>query len=175
MNTSRWHYPTNCSECQQPTGRGRAKGMCQSCYGKQTKARHKADPILLQRVRDSQNRSHARHRQTRNQRTADRNRQIRIQVIEGLGGKCVCCGETERICLCLVHIKGGGRREYQKLGSSAMICKLALKEGLPTDKYRVLCWNCNAALGLWGYCPHSQLTAPVFQQTSIPSLSHRMV
>jgi hypothetical protein len=25
----------------------------------------------------------------------------------------------------------------------------------PLPGYRVLCQNCNAALGLYGYCPHS--------------------
>ncbi len=66
--------------------------------------------------------------------------------------------------LCLDHIKGWGRREYAQKGGVAW--KRAVREGLPKDRYRLLCWNCNSALGLYGRCPHSSLTAPVFRPSA---------
>jgi len=95
-------------------------------------------------------------------RQAERNKRRRAKMIEKLGGVCACCGETEPMFLCLDHIKGGGRREYAKKGGSAGVWKRAIRDGLDRKKYRVLCWNCNAALGLYGRCIHSNLTSPTF-------------
>jgi len=90
----------------------------------------------------------------------------KAQAIEKMGGKCACCGENNPIFLCLDHIKGNGRRDYQKAGGPQGVWKRAIAEGLPKEKYRLLCWNCNAALGLYGFCPHSNLTSPTFHSRS---------
>ena len=171
---SRWNYPNTCSVCGEPVGQRRAKGLCQSCYSKMMRVRYRQNPITLQKMRESSNRSHARHRQVRNQRVTERNRQLRIEIIMNLGGKCACCGETEMKFLCLDHIKGGGRREYSKVTGPLTLYRQVKKEGFPKDKYRVLCWNCNSALGFYGSCPHSDLKSPVYHPISIPSLAPRM-
>jgi len=30
------------------------------------------------------------------------------------------------------------------------------RHGYPADEFRVLCHNCNAARGYYGYCPHER-------------------
>jgi len=73
--------------------------------------------------------------------------------------KCACCGKEGIENLALDHIKGGGNKELRNIGLSKggfnFYCWLR-KQGYP-EGYRVLCHNCNSALGLYGYCPHKCL------------------
>ena len=172
---SPWDYSQFCLRCGQPTGKGRAKGLCRSCYNKIRRAEYRATPEGIARQRESSNKSHQKHKRERNQATTARNRALRTTVIQKLGGTCACCGETEAIFLCLDHIKGGGRKEYVSLNGTLGIYRQVRDEGYPKDKYRVLCWNCNAALGLHGYCPHSTLTSPRYLNPSSPSLQPRIL
>jgi hypothetical protein len=153
--------------------KGSAKGLCRPCYNLAAKARYRADPEAVQRLRESSNRSHQKHKKVRNAAMTERNRKFRRDIIEELGGKCACCGETELIFLCLDHIKGGGRREYEKATGPLSVWRAAKREGLPRDKYRVLCWNCNSAIGMHGRCPHSDLKGPTF--TDRPTSAHEHV
>ncbi len=80
------------------------------------------------------------------------NRRIRERLFAGYGGKCVCCGETKFEFLALDHVNGGGRQE-RKTMSTQQIALRAIREGFPPE-YRVLCHNCNQAIGWYGVCPH---------------------
>jgi hypothetical protein len=82
------------------------------------------------------------------------NRQLREKLFAGYGGKCVCCGESKFEFLALDHVAGGGRKERSKL-STQQISSRAVKNNFP-PKYRVLCHNCNQAIGWYGKCPHKQ-------------------
>lgn len=66
--------------------------------------------------------------------------------------KCSCCGETSYEFLGIDHIKGGGRKHTSEIGSGKLYNWL-VKHGFP-EGFRVLCHNCNQAIGLYGYCPH---------------------
>ena len=84
-------------------------------------------------------------------------RRRRASVLELYGGRCECCGETRYEFLAIDHTNGGGTRERGSHGTSGcheVIGKLwRAKERLPG--YRVLCHNCNMAMGFYGNCPHS--------------------
>lgn len=70
---------------------------------------------------------------------------------------CACCGKGGIGNLAIDHIEGNGsehRRETKTRGGFAFYLWLR-KNGFP-DGYRVLCHNCNSALGLYGYCPHQK-------------------
>lgn len=82
------------------------------------------------------------------------NRKIRERLFEGYGGKCVCCGESRFEFLALDHVNGGGRQE-RKTKSTLQIALSAIRDGFP-DKYRILCHNCNQAIGWYGICPHQK-------------------
>ena len=74
---------------------------------------------------------------------------VRKQAIARYGGKCTCCGETGHQFLTLDHINGDGAAHRKQIG-----CNLAAwlrRNGWPKG-FRVLCWNCNCALGLHGHC-----------------------
>lgn len=87
-------------------------------------------------------------------RRAEQYRALREKLFEGYGGKCACCGESRYEFLALDHIKGGGRKERRKL-STQQIALRAVREGFP-KQYRILCHNCNQAIGWYGYCPHQE-------------------
>lgn len=91
------------------------------------------------------------------QRRKDRYKEIREEVIKGYGGKCECCGEDTMEFLAVDHRNGGGRKE-RKTTSIYQILRKIQEEDYPND-YRVLCHNCNSALGFYGYCPHQKRTA----------------
>jgi len=78
------------------------------------------------------------------------NRARRIEAISLFGGKCECCGETRIEFLTFDHKNG---RKGDTATSQSLVKKI-LAAGYPNDEYRVLCWNCNCAIGVYGYCPH---------------------
>lgn len=70
---------------------------------------------------------------------------------------CSCCGETRLEFLALDHVKGGGTKHRRALGlpgGGYVFYALLAREGFPPG-YRVLCHNCNSALGWFSYCPHA--------------------
>ena len=86
-------------------------------------------------------------------------RSRRLKVLEYYGGTpptCACCGESHIEFLSIDHINGGGHQHRLSLGSSGRaIYNYLIKENFPLG-YRVLCTNCNASLGRYGYCPHQK-------------------
>lgn len=83
---------------------------------------------------------------------------VKAEVIRNYGGACKCCGETNRQFLNIDHILGGGknhRKTISKTGSGGYAFYLWLKKrGYPQDNYRLLCSNCNSAVGHHGFCAH---------------------
>lgn len=81
-------------------------------------------------------------------------RKRRAKVIAHYGGCCACCGESRWEFLSLDHKEGNGeqhRREVKARGNSMV--NWIIRNNYP-DMFRVLCHNCNNALGCHGYCPH---------------------
>lgn len=88
-------------------------------------------------------------------------RALRQQVIEAYGSRCACCGDTHWQFLELDHIDGDGAAERKRLkmgknGDATAMYRHLRKNGFPKDRYRLLCSNCNAARGRYGYCPHER-------------------
>uniref|UniRef100_A0A6M3IJ65 Uncharacterized protein n=1 Tax=viral metagenome TaxID=1070528 RepID=A0A6M3IJ65_9ZZZZ len=78
----------------------------------------------------------------------------RKDVISHYGGRCDCCGENRIEFLAIDHIKGNGRKHREKVGP--MICRWLIANNYP-EGFRILCHNCNSAIGFYGYCPHEVL------------------
>jgi hypothetical protein len=90
---------------------------------------------------------------TRYMRNWQRSR--RERVLEHYGGHCACCGESEYEFLALDHIEGGGEKHRAEVGQGSRMIDWILKSGFP-DGFRILCHNCNQAIGYYGECPHSR-------------------
>ena len=82
-----------------------------------------------------------------------RNAQIRQEVLDAYGAKCICCGETEKGFLTLDHVNG--RKNVQPKGTGAYF--EAKKGGYPPT-FQILCFNCNLGRELrpQRICPHQE-------------------
>lgn len=96
------------------------------------------------------------HASTRPEHRAAYRAARRVRVIEHYGGVCSCCGESQIEFLAIDHAAGGGnehRAEIRRRGSR-LIDWIIVNDFPPL--FRVLCHNCNTALGAYGYCPHTR-------------------
>lgn len=73
-------------------------------------------------------------------------------VVAAYGGRCRCCGEEEIQFLTVDHISGYDKTSGQPRAGSRLYRWLRLN-GFPGG-FQILCWNCNAAKGMYGTCPH---------------------
>lgn len=91
-------------------------------------------------------------------RKQTRRRALKIECLEAYGGlHCSCkgCDESHWEFLSIDHIHGDGaahRRAIGRKGGGGFY--LWLKQNNFPDGFRVLCMNCNASRGYYGYCPH---------------------
>ena len=112
-------------------------------------------------------------------RSAKYRLRLRFEVLEHYSKgspKCACpgCSENHIEFLSLDHIAGGGAKERKQTGRVGASHYRWLKlNGYPIG-YRVLCHNCNQALGLYGYCPH-QLPTPTVKPVSASLESEQAV
>jgi hypothetical protein len=83
------------------------------------------------------------------------NRRRRRTVLEHYGGFCSCCGEAEPEFLAIDHIGGGGEKHRAKVGQGSNMVNWIINSGFP-EGFRVLCHNCNQAIGYYGECPHQR-------------------
>lgn len=91
-------------------------------------------------------------------RRKERNWALKHAVWAQYGGSiCSCCGTREQEFLTVDHINGGGGKHRVALrqAGSANIYRWLVEQQFPAG-YRVLCMNCNWAIGLHGYCPHQR-------------------
>lgn len=103
---------------------------------------------------------------------AKRYRRLRLAALQHYGGEhpeCACCGEWRYPFLSLDHIGGGGGRHRKQLRDAGLnIWEHLRRESYP-DGYRVLCHNCNSALGFYGACPHESERAAEASQEGHPA------
>lgn len=84
-------------------------------------------------------------------------RKLRKEVIAAYGGRCSCCNEDRQEFLAIDHVFGDGCKERKQLNiRGGDFHRWLRKQGYPKDRYRLLCHNCNQAIGWYGYCPHQR-------------------
>lgn len=66
---------------------------------------------------------------------------------------CKCCGENKIEFLSIDHINGGGTKHRKEIGGGQLMYQWLIKNNFPKG-FRILCFNCNQSLGIYGYCPH---------------------
>ena len=157
----------HCSQCRRDlpesefyVNRSRSNSLsryCKECTRSDNKKRYhdvlKHDEAYKTRVQDYSQGWHKEFKKRRNEATRLNHRRQREEVIEAYGGRCECCGEARFEFLALDHAFGDGKRHRKEVGTK--IARWLKKENYPKDLgIRVLCHNCNASLGYYGYCPH---------------------
>lgn len=71
---------------------------------------------------------------------------------------CNCCGESHIEFLEIDHIGGEGnkhRKSLKLVSGGVIFYRWIIRNNYP-PLFRVLCSNCNKALGNFGYCPHKK-------------------
>ena len=102
----------------------------------------------------------ARCRECKKKQNQTRYIKSKLRVLRHYSGgepRCECCGETVYEFLTVDHINGGGgkhRADIKKGKGGVSSIHLWLEAQSCPDGYRVLCLNCNASIGWFGYCPH---------------------
>lgn len=103
-----------------------------------------------------------------------------LTVYGGPSPECGCCSENDSDSLCIDHVNGGGNAHRKQIGRLAgySFYVWLKKNGYPSG-FRVLCLNCNDAMGIFGYCPHQgrpekprTAMSAYFQRTKERVLSH---
>lgn len=141
-----------CGACQQLKPRNSFYAcnlrMCKACVRAKQKTYKLTDKTKLKR---------AKWAKLRRAKWARLNHQkIKLKVFMHYSNgdpKCACCGEKRLEFLCLDHINGGGMKHRKTFSGS--IHFWIVKHGYPPG-YRVMCHNCNMAIGFFGYCPHQE-------------------
>jgi len=77
---------------------------------------------------------------------------MKAEVVAAYGGYCKCCGESAHEFLTIDHVNGGGSQHRKQVGSQ--FYSWLKRQGFPKEGYRLLCMNCNFAIGKYGSCPH---------------------
>lgn len=95
------------------------------------------------------------HKQEISEKLKKSRREIKQTIVDGYGGACACCGERALEFLTIDHVNGDGADHRRSLGTkqSRVLYLALIAQGFPAG-FRVLCFNCNSALGFYGYCPH---------------------
>ncbi|MBW2645112.1 MAG: hypothetical protein JRE23_02835 [Deltaproteobacteria bacterium] len=134
--------------------------ICKMCHTEDVRKRYhkkyKHDPEYKKRRDQYSHDWHLKNKEKNNARVAKDRRDKRMKCIEHYGGKCACCGESHYEFLAIDHINGGGRVHRASLGTKSFH-RWLIKNNFP-EGFRVLCHNCNQSFGLYGYCPHENLT-----------------
>lgn len=89
----------------------------------------------------------------------------RIEAITILGGKCECCGESRMEFLAIDHINElrGRQKKRSSMDAGDGVSLQVKRMENPKSVFRVLCHNCNSALGFYGFCPHKNPEKNFFQ------------
>lgn len=78
------------------------------------------------------------------------------EVMDKYGGVCACCGESRIEFLAIDHINGGGGKHRRETGGGGSNFYRWLRNNNFPEGFRVLCHNCNQAIGHFGHCPHER-------------------
>ena len=69
--------------------------------------------------------------------------------------RCICCGEKNIEFLTLNHINGWRKYKGSSQRGGMKLYRHLIRKGFPKN-FNVMCINCNASLGWFGYCPHKR-------------------
>ncbi len=134
-----------------------AKRLAES---RRSRAKAFADPQKRKERRKYQTEWRRKNRERINAQNRARFRQLRLDALAAYGGQCACCREDREPFLCIDHKHGGGNKHrrqinpnYPNSGGGWRTYQWLKDHDYPSG-FRVLCHNCNLAIGFYGQCPH---------------------
>lgn len=133
--------------------RGYRRKHSQEANDRNAKWRAKRSPEQIERDRIKMREWRHKNRDRFNAACDAARHRLKVEVIREYGGKCECCAEFRYEFLSIDHIDGTGHLHKKELNGRNLYRWLKMN-GYPKDNFRLLCMNCNFALGKIGYCPH---------------------
>lgn len=122
--------------------------------GREYDRKRMSDPKRIEYMRNYYKRKYQERKEEYKKHNKAYMTKVRRTVLEAYGNKCACCGETNSMFLSLDHVNGGGAEHRREVGSSSYkVYRDVIRQGFPA-KFRILCFNCNMAMGFYGFCPH---------------------
>lgn len=115
----------------------------------------KEDPDFNKKRYYKRKENNEKFREQRNRWAKVEYQKLRNLALEKYGNQCSCCREDKKEFLGIDHIEGGGTQHRKKMGR-VHIYRWLYRNNYP-EGFRVLCHNCNLALGFYNYCPHEKL------------------
>lgn len=133
----------------------RAKGLCGDCGRVETGGAY-CEGCRKRRMHEY----HTKYREKRIAAHKVAHQALKQLVFATYGGaKCACCGELHQEFLSIDHANGDGAAHRKSIGvpngTGGNIYGWLKRNKFP-EGFRVLCMNCNFALGHFGYCPHQR-------------------
>lgn len=130
--------------------------VCKPCVSKRQKDDRIANPDKVERSKAYMRQWNIDNGHLRK----EKDREHRRDAISRYGGKCQCCGVAEYEFLTFDHVGGWGATHRATTKYAWSIVKWLRREGFPQDgTIQLLCWNCNCARGVYGFCPHEAAPA----------------
>lgn len=141
-------------------GKGLRSGCCLSCRqegDKATAVQQLIEPLRATRVIEEARERAREWARLHPEQVLANGRAWRTRLLNGaldkLGGRCVCCGETERGFLQIDHIHGDGSKDEGRKSPQAFY-RHVIENEEPGIRLRLLCANCHFAHSYRGGCPH---------------------
>ena len=128
-----------CKRQRSATEFNKGQSRCRPCQKAYNKKRYRED---------------AEFRQKNLARSKASCRKLRAAAIQTYGSRCACCGESELMFLAIDHTNSDGAAHRRETGHGSQFYQWLKNHGYPKIGFRVLCHNCNLALGFYGECPH---------------------
>ena len=91
-----------------------------------------------------------------------RARPYRRRIIAALGAYCACCGETIPHALTIDHVRNDGAQARRTHPDVRQLYRHIIAEGIPADRYQVLCRNCHESKNERGECAHVAAARALF-------------
>ena len=130
--------------------------QCKTCIKENNLTRYRnvyaLKPEFMERMRAQGKKWHSENKDRAHLRTNANHRALRQRCLSHYGGECGGGGELRYEFLSLDHVGGGGNSHRIKTGAKKMAA-WCVRNKFPPG-FRVLCHNCNMAIGFYGYCPH---------------------
>lgn len=106
----------------------------------------------------------------------------KLAVIDTYGGKCNCCGETGYEFLTVDHVKNDGASHREEIagdrrGKGGFNSWSILYKKPKSERFQLLCFNCNCAKGFYGSCPHksrSEHFTTFYQKAMAGDFKHQL-
>lgn len=134
------------------------EGMCKNCRRFIMRKQYKSDDVHKRKSKYQKewNIKNPEKVIIHNARTRLKLRMGVLNAYSGIPPKCACCNEKHIQFLELDHINGRGNKERCRYGAGGGLYNFLKRNKYPKG-YRILCSNCNQAIGKYGKCPHNKL------------------